>query len=155
MNRERKASFKTWIAIRICERHHLSQKSVESYRSSVLSRPKCQYAIKLRVVRKSTVSDTHSYCVICNCDFSIGHGGIGDIAKHVQSAKHVAKVGSSAPLRKVEHFFADSKNLNVMRAEALFTEFIVEHTIPLACADHAGLLFRKMFLGMMVTSFFL
>ena len=59
--------------------------------------------------------------IICNCDLSIGHGGIGDIAKHVQSAKHVAKVGSSAPLRKIEHFFADSKDLSVMLAEALFT----------------------------------
>ena len=31
-----------------------------------------------------------------------------------------------------------------MRAEALFTEFIVEHHLPLACADHTWQLFRKM-----------
>jgi len=61
------------------------------------------------------------------------------------SAKHVAKVGSSAPLRKIEHFFAESKDLSVNQAEALFTEFIMEHNIPIACADHAGPLFKKMF----------
>ena len=27
----------------------------------------------------------------------------------------------------------------------MFTEFIVEHNLPLACADHTGPLFRKMF----------
>ena len=58
-------------------------KSIESYRSSVLMT--AEYAIKFPVVRKSTVSDTHSYCVICNCNFSIGHGGVVDVAKHVQS----------------------------------------------------------------------
>ncbi|RUS81174.1 hypothetical protein EGW08_011039 [Elysia chlorotica] len=33
----------------------------------------------------------------------------------------------------------------VARAEALFTAFITEHNLPLAVADHAGELFRKMF----------
>ena len=110
-----------------------------------LQKFRAEYAVKFPVVRKSTVSDTHAYCVICNSDFSIGHGGIGDVAKHVGSAKHVAKVGSNAPLLKIEHFFADTKDLSVMRAEALFTEFIIEHNIPIACADHAGPLFKKMF----------
>lgn len=97
----------------------------------VLQRFRVEYAVEFAVVWKSTVGDSHAYCVIFNCDFSIRHGGIGDIDKHVQSAKNVAKVESSAPLRKIEHFFAESKDLSVMQAEALFTQFIIEHNIPI------------------------
>jgi len=31
-----------------------------------------EYAVKFPVVRKSVVGDTHAYCVICNCEFTIG-----------------------------------------------------------------------------------
>ena len=52
-------------------------------------------------------------------------------------------MGAAARKIEKENFFADSKDLTVTRAEALFTEFLVEHNIPLACADHAGPLFKK------------
>jgi len=35
--------------------------------------------------------------------------------------------------------------LSVFRAEVLCTEFIVEYNLPIACADHAAPLFRKLF----------
>jgi len=37
------------------------------------------------------------------------------------------------------------KAVSVIRAETLFTDFVFEHNLPLACTDHAGSLFRKMF----------
>ena len=110
----------------------------------VLQKIRSEYAIKFPVVRKSMVGENYAYCLICNSDFSVGHGGLSDVARHVKSSKHAAGVGMSAPARKIENF-TDSKDLTVTRAEALFTEFLVEHNIPLACADHAGPLFKKMF----------
>ena len=41
----------------------------------------------------------------------------------------------------------DSSNIDnaVIRAEAMFTSFLVEHNIALSAADHAAKLFNKMF----------
>jgi hypothetical protein len=106
-----------------------------------------EYQVKYPVVRKSSVSDSYAYCTTCRCDFSIGHGGIGDVIKHVKTSKHVKKAGDNGPsTHKIKQFFVDSssKDLSVIRAEVMFTDFIVEHNLPLACADHAGPLFRQM-----------
>jgi len=104
------------------------------------------YQIKYPVIRRSSVSDNHAYCTVCRCDFNVGHGGIGDVEKHVRTTKHVAKAGCSASSgRPIQHFFTNSNDLSVIRAETLFTEFLVEHNLPLACSDHTGKLFRKMF----------
>jgi len=71
--------------------------------------------------------------------FCVGHGGIGDVEKHVRTAKHVAKAGCSASSgRPIQHFFTNRNDLSVIRAETLFTEFLVEHNLPLACSDHTG-----------------
>ena len=104
--------------------------------------------MKSPIVRKSDFSNTYAYCIICRSGFCIGHGWIGDIAKHVTMSKHTAKAAESGPFtRKIEQFFVDStgKDLNVIGAEALFTKFIVERNLLLACTDHVGPLFRKIF----------
>ncbi|GBL88785.1 hypothetical protein AVEN_158914-1 [Araneus ventricosus] len=42
--------------------------------------------------------------------------------------------------------FVNKQNYHgVIQAESLFTAFIEERNFPIACADHAGPLFRKMF----------
>jgi len=47
--------------------------------------------------------------------------------------KHTTKAGNvDHSMRTIQQFFTDSKDLGVMRAEALFTEFIVEHSLPQA-----------------------
>ena len=59
----------------------------------------------------------------------------------INTCKAAAGTGS----RTVADFFTGSKDLSVTRAETLFTEHIIEYKLPLACADHAGQIFRKMF----------
>ena len=66
----------------------------------------------------------------------ISHGGIADIRKHIGTAKHKCRLPD---------FFASNAETGVIRAETLFSEFIVEHNLPIACANHAAPLFRKMF----------
>lgn len=116
-------------------------------KQKVLQKYLTEYEIKYPVVRKSNIGDTYAFCKLCQCDFSVGHSGLGDVTKHVKTAKHIARLSNNndTGARKISNYFADGKDLSVIRAEVLFTEFIVEHNLPVACADHAGLLFRKMF----------
>ena len=61
----------------------------------VLQKYRAEYALKYPVIRKSTVGETYANCTVCSSDFSIALGGIGDVDRHVRTAKHVAKVGSN------------------------------------------------------------
>ncbi len=114
-------------------------------KAHVTQRFKSDYSVRFPVITKSNVSEGHAYCNMCMCDFSVSHGGIVDVKKHVNTAKHTSKSSLQSGTRKLPDFFAGNKDLSVIRAEALFTEFVVEHNLPVACSDHAGPLFRKMF----------
>jgi len=57
-----------------------------------LQRYRADYSVTYPVVTKSGVGNTYAYCTVCRSDFSIRHGGIGDIAKHVKTSKHTGKV---------------------------------------------------------------
>jgi hypothetical protein len=86
-------------------------------------------------------------CTICSCDFSISHSGIGDVRKHGQAEKHISHTSkmqnpSTPGLRE---FFPSVEDYDVIRAECLMTEFIVEHNLPFSVADHATRLVKKMF----------
>jgi hypothetical protein len=106
-----------------------------------------EYAVKYPgVIRKSQMDEYHAFCTVCNDDFSVTHGGIGDIERHVKTTKHTTRTGQGGPsVCKVSDFFTGSKDLALIRAESLFTDFIIEHNLPIACADHAGSLFKRMF----------
>jgi len=41
--------------------------------------------------------------------------------------------------------FHSNKDASVIKAETYFADYVVEHNLPVACTDHAGSLFRKMF----------
>lgn len=97
-------------------------------------------------VSTSSLGEYHAFCTVCSVDFLISHGGVNDIKKHIKSKKHLdqSKVRANTP--RISNFFASSSgDHNVIQAETLFTEFIIEHNLPLAVADHASRIFRKMF----------
>ena len=74
-------------------------------------------------------------------------GGKNDITNHIKCAKHLSNLKSKAENQKIHSFFtnAGDSNYDVIQAECLFTSFLIENNIPLAAADHAGALFRRMF----------
>ena len=104
-----------------------------------------EYSVQFPVITKSHINDQHACCTVCKCDFDISHSGIGDVKKPVATDKHTCKAAAGTGSRKVADFFTGSKDLSVTRADTLFTEYIIEHNLPLACADRAGPIFRKMF----------
>lgn len=68
---------------------------------------------------------------------------IADCRHHAEGKIHWP-VQDAVP--KFNNFFHQASDLRLIRAETLFTSFIVDHNLPLSAADHARPLFRKMFL---------
>lgn len=72
-----------------------------------------------------------------------------DVKLHTNRQKHKDNLKSEQQHKDILTFFTNSESnsdrLSVIRTECLFTGFLLEHNLPFAAADHAGLLFRKMF----------
>ena len=106
------------------------------------------YAETFTFIKKSTKGEHHAYCKSCSCDISISAGSANDIKRHMNNDKH--KKNAEALQRASLHTqplssFCKKEDLSVIRAEVLFTDFLVEHSIQPAVADHTGELFRQMF----------
>eukprot|EP00745_Piridium_sociabile_P044218 TRINITY_DN9223_c0_g2_i7.p1 TRINITY_DN9223_c0_g2~~TRINITY_DN9223_c0_g2_i7.p1 ORF type:complete len:286 (-),score=56.51 TRINITY_DN9223_c0_g2_i7:367-1224(-) len=96
----------------------------------------------------SKIDSTYAKCTACESDFRVSHGGITDVIKHVKTLRHVTKAAALKNTAPLGHFIArgdECADNRVIRAEAMFTSFLVEHNVPLAASDHAGKLFRSMF----------
>ena len=112
------------------------------------------YSKEYPCIKKGSTPNS-ARCEICLCEFSIRHGGVFDIKRHCEGTRHKAKgdpdgKGTSSSVTtvpKITGFFTQSQSpdLSVIRAETLFTSFLIEHNIAAAAADHAGKLFREMF----------
>ncbi|KAE8297834.1 hypothetical protein D5F01_LYC02305 [Larimichthys crocea] len=87
----------------------------------------------------------HAFCTVCKVDLDISHQGAADCRRHVEGTKHKKLESTLASIPKINTKFFGEQDLKTIRAETLFTNFIVEHNLPLSVADHAGPLFRKMF----------
>ncbi|XP_077422813.1 uncharacterized protein LOC144052536 [Vanacampus margaritifer] len=98
------------------------------------------------VIIRSRKGENYANCTLCRQDFSVGHGGISDVNDHVGTKKHKSNANDSNSSGKISTFFvAPTDSLDVINAEVLFTEAIIEHGVPIAMADHMGPLFRRMF----------
>lgn len=106
---------------------------------------KKDYTVKYPVIVPSRVSESHAFCTICRLDFTVAHGGLNDCTKHVGSVSHKQKASVAGQSQKITSFMSGSSQLQCINAEVLFTNFIVEHNLPIAVTDHAGPIFRKMF----------
>ncbi len=86
----------------------------------------------------SKLSDSHAFCTACRLDFSVAHGGVNDCTKHMASAGHKQKAGVLSSTSKITTFMSTNSELGTTKAEVMFTNFIVEHNLPIAVSDHAG-----------------
>ncbi|KAH6927818.1 hypothetical protein HPB50_008954 [Hyalomma asiaticum] len=105
-----------------------------------------QYTAEFGCVIASRKGEHHAFCTICKYDISISHGGRTDVVAHVSSKKHTNSVQCQEKQHRMQQFFGKQDGDNeVIRAECLFTDFLLEHSIPLSVSDHVGPLLRKMF----------
>lgn len=93
----------------------------------------------------SRKGDKYGFCTTCACDVSVSHGGKTDIKVHIASQKHQNYVRAAEGQGNIGSLFQKGYEDSAIRAECLFTGFLVEHNLPLSVSDHAGPLFRKMF----------
>lgn len=106
---------------------------------------KQEYSLKYPVITSSRVSASHAFCTVCRLDFGVAHGGAYDCTKHVNGTAHKLKANVAAQSTKITSFMCESREYDVINAEVMFTNFIIEHNLPIAASDHAGAIFKKMF----------
>ena len=84
----------------------------------------------------------HPEIAVCGSIFSIGHGGENDINRHKDTSNHKRYVDAAHQQRKLTEFGASLVTTNLkqkfVKAELLFSGFLVEHNLPLSTVGHAG-----------------
>ncbi|KAK3791726.1 hypothetical protein RRG08_033830 [Elysia crispata] len=100
-------------------------------------------------IAKSPLGDSYARCSIMGVT-KISSGGGNVISRHVLTPKHKGRAECKQNACNLKNFFQQVKSrgeddLQVIRAETLFANAIVEHNLSLALADHMSDLFTKMF----------
>ena len=86
------------------------------------------------------------FCTDCGSDFFIANGGRNDCRRHYMSKKHKENAKCKAQNTSLINFYKrDTSENDVMRAEMLFSSFIIERNIPIASTEHVGSLFHMIF----------
>ena len=110
-----------------------------------------EYSDKYPCIIESNLSNRHAFCKLCRCDIQVSCGGTSDIVDHFKTKKYqanaIAEAHSLHASTRITSLFSNAELLETIRAEVAFTDFLDEHSLPLAAADHtgSGSLFRKMF----------
>ena len=94
--------------------------------------------------------DTYKFnCIPCGRNILCHHQGLGDVKRHCLRDSHKANEASMKKQRSINFKItseADSLKMKLTKAEVMVTNFIVQHNLPLATADHLGALFKVFFL---------
>ena len=110
-----------------------------------------EYTAKWDFIVPSVKGETHARCNSCNSDFSIKSSGAYDIKIHIESAKHKSSAEARASNHAITSFFASEKDdFSVIRAETLWTQFVVDHNMPFTTSDAFNFIGRQQ--GFLVTN---
>ena len=76
------------------------------------------------------------------------YGGRNDVLRHFGSDKHksIAAAQSSTKPGGLGAYFARTTDDDVIKAERLYTGYIIEHNLPVSASDHADTCFSECFL---------
>ena len=78
------------------------------------------------------------YCIPCRKNVSCAHQSKGELERHCQTPTHLKfaralrkqpKIATVVPVQ-------EGRNPAVIRAEVIMTNFVVQHNLPFAVADH-------------------
>ena len=100
---------------------------------------------------KSVPNDIYKfYCVPCHKALSCDHQGKKDVTDHCASPSHKECVKSSKNQDTLDMFCAcntaqTSLEKKGMNAEFKISNFLVQHNLPLAMANHLSSLFKEVF----------
>ena len=98
-------------------------------------------------IKPSRKGNNHAYCSICSTDFSIAASGKYDINKHIRTAKHRSSAECKETNRPITQFLSPlSTNYDVIRAETLWTLYVVENNMPFVSSDGFCDVVKSMFM---------
>ena len=96
---------------------------------------------------RAVPNDQHSFfCIPCKKTIRCGHQGLKDVKDHCATETHnkLFKVTKLQP--SISQLLCDSSaSEDVIRAEVMVTNFLIQHNLPLATADHLRPLFKSIF----------
>ena len=89
------------------------------------------------------------YCIPYKRNSTCHHMGLGDVKQHCRTLHHKTMEKSVKNTPKVDSFFTSTAsnevNDSVIRAEVMYTNFIVQHNLSFLTADHLAPMYSKMF----------
>lgn len=101
---------------------------------------------KLYPVR-AVKNDRYAFsCVPCNKVVRCDHQGLKDVKDHCTTETHKQRVQTTNSQPPISHFLnSAAQSMNVSRAEVMVTNFLIQHNLPIATAEHLAPLFKKIF----------
>ena len=87
----------------------------------------------------SAPDESAFYCIPCKKTVSCSHQGEAHVKRHCKTPTHIRfaraltnqpKISTALPSTK------EGRNKDVINAEVLMTNFIIQHNIPFAASDH-------------------
>ena len=88
------------------------------------------------------------YCVSCYKTICCDHQGLKDVKDYCKTATHDRLLKTTKSQPSISHLFRppeSSTNVSVIRAETMVANFLIQHNLPLATANHLGPLFKRIF----------
>ena len=95
----------------------------------------------------SSKGKSFALCNTCGVNINISHGGISDVRKHLATFKHQQLAKATSSCGDLRELIPQSNPIEdtVTRAEILFANFVAEHNLPFATANHFTRLTHAMF----------
>ena len=98
-----------------------------------------EYSRSWDFIKPSRKGENHARCALCSADFSITASGRYDITQHIATAKHRSNAERKDSNQSILQFVSSKSNdYDTIRAETLWTLYVVEHNMPFTSSDSSS-----------------
>ena len=105
-----------------------------------------EYSRSWDFIKPSRKGENHARCTLCSADFSIAASGRYDITQHIATAKHRSNAERKDSNQSILQFVSSKSNdYDTIRAETLWTLYVVEHNMPFTSSDSFSDIAKVMF----------
>ena len=95
-----------------------------------------EYSRSWDFIKPSRKGENHARCTLCSADFSIAASGRYNITQHIATAKHRSNAERKDSNQSILQFVSSKSNdYDTIRAEILWTLYVVEHNMPFTFSD--------------------
>ncbi|XP_013858856.1 uncharacterized protein LOC106514241 [Austrofundulus limnaeus] len=111
----------------------------------------CKYLEKwdseFTFLKKSRVGHNYTFCKICNCDFSVSHGGRNDVRQHEKSVKHKRGLEAQKHAQAMSPFVTRNATEadQVINAEVKMAMLCAKNNVAFAFCDDFNKCVAEMF----------